>query len=162
MAEKIDPIRPTDDEARNLAKGLIKIAHFGSLGVIDTTTGGPMVTRVAVGTDPSGNIMSLVSSLSQHTRSLRDNPVASLLLGEPSVRGDPLTHPRISLMGKARFIEHSDPAYAMIANHWVASHPKSKLYIGFADFSFMVFRVEMAHLNGGFGKAFVLSAKDLA
>lgn len=161
MAENPDLIRPTDDEARALARRLIRGAYFGSLAVIEQGTGAPMVSRVAVGTGPGGEVMTLISGLSNHTRALRDNPAASLLVGEPDERGDPLIHPRVTLMAHARFVEHGDAAYHGLAEHWLKGHPKSKLYIGFGDFVFAVFVVDKAYLNGGFGKAFVLEPGDL-
>ena len=84
-----------------------------------------------------------------------------MLLGEPEDRGDPLTHPRITLQCVARFIPHKSPDYAKMRDHYLITHPKSKLYIDFADFSFALFDVRDAHLNGGFGKAFRLTAEDL-
>jgi len=39
--------------------------------------------------------------------------------------------------------------------------PKAQLYIGFADFSLLRLKVSAGHLNGGFGKAFVLTPEDL-
>ena len=162
MEEKPNsPIRPTDDEARFLAKNLLTDARFGSLGVIEPETGMPMVTRVAVGTSPEGQALTLISGLSHHTKALRENPSASLLVGEPGEKGDPLTHPRLTLMANAVFVEHADADYRPLAEHYLKDHPKSKLYIGFGDFVFVKFEVSSAFLNGGFGKAFVLTAEDL-
>jgi hypothetical protein len=49
MSEQpIDPVRPTDDDARALARSLIEGARFGALGVTDPDTAAPMVTRIAV------------------------------------------------------------------------------------------------------------------
>ena len=162
MTKKLSsPIRPVDDEARALARSLIAEARFGALGVLEPGSGAPMGSRVAIGTGPKGEVVTLISSLSNHTKALRENSTASVLLGEPEDKGDPLTHPRITLMCAARFIEHSDVAYAPMAAHYLETHPKSKLYIGFGDFVFVVFEVQRAYLNGGFGKAYELTARDL-
>ena len=155
-----DPIRPTDDEARALAGRLIDGAAHGALGTL-LPGGRPMVTRVAVGTTPGGAPCTLVSDLSEHTRALRDRPDCSLLLGEPGPKGDPLTHPRLTILARARFVDRTGPDHADLAAHYLRGHPKAKLYIGFADFSFAVFDVAEAHLNGGFGKAFRLTPADL-
>jgi putative heme iron utilization protein len=155
------PIRPTDDEARALARGLLDHARFGALGVIDPATGMPMVTRVAVGTDAEGRPVSLVSDLSAHTRALGANPACSLLVGEPGARGDPLTHPRLTLQARARFVRKGEDGYGALRSRWLEGHRKSALYVDFADFSFAVLEVEAAHLNGGFGRAFVLGPGDL-
>lgn len=161
MDKTTDPIRTTDDAARTLARDLINKARVGSLGVINPITNTPLVTRVGVGTDRAGHVISLVSSLSQHTSCLREIPSVSLLLGEADQKGDPLTHPRITLVGNVRFVEHSDPSYPELADQYLKTHPKSKLYIGFGDFLFLRFGIETAFLNGGFGKAFELTADDL-
>ena len=155
------PIRPTDDEARALARSLLDLARFGALGVIDPETGAPMVTRIAVGTDAAGRPVSLVSDLSAHTRALKENPAWSLLVGEPGSRGDPLTHPRLTVRARARFVTKGAEGYGALRERWLEGHRKSTLYVDFADFSFVVFEVEAAHLNGGFGRAFVLGPGDL-
>ena len=159
--DALSPIRPTDDEARALARNLIDQARFAALGVIDPDSGAPMVTRVAFGTTPEGAPLTLISDLSHHTRALKAQPAASLLVGEPGSRGDPLTHPRLTLQVQARFLRHGAAGHAEMAAHWLRDHPKSKLYIGFADFSFALFDVTSAHLNGGFGRAFVMTPADL-
>lgn len=156
----INPIRPTDDDARGLARDLIASARFAALAVL-LDSGVPMVTRVAFGLGPEGQALTLVSDLSRHTAALKANPVCSLLIGEPGERGDPLTHPRLTLQASARFIRQSDPGYQELASHYLKSHPKSALYIGFADFSFALFRAEQGYLNGGFGKAFHLTPADM-
>ncbi|MEM8728785.1 MAG: pyridoxamine 5'-phosphate oxidase family protein [Pseudomonadota bacterium] len=159
MDDKPSPIRPTDDEARALARSLMSQARFCALGVVQD--GAPVVSRVAFGQTPDGAPLSLISSLSQHAQALRDTPTASLLVGEPGPKGDPLTHPRLTLQARASFLEHEDPAYEEMAAHWLRDHPKAKLYIGFGDFHFALFSVTGAFLNGGFGKAFFLSPVDL-
>ena len=158
---KTDPIRPTDDAARSLARSLIDGARFGALGVLDPETGSPMVSRVAVACDPGGIPLMLVSDLSHHTRALRANPAASLLVGEPGGKGDPLTHPRLTIQAGARFVDRSGPDHGALRALWLARHPKAKLYVDFADFGFVRLVPGAAHLNGGFGKAFVLGPDDL-
>jgi putative heme iron utilization protein len=150
-----DPIRPTDDEARALARGILSAARFGALGVIDPDSGGPMVTRVAVGWDGTVALI-LVSDLSQHTRALAANPACSLLTGEPGPKGDPLTHPRLTLMARA---EAADKAGFRAM--WLAAHPKAALYYDFADFRMLRLVPQAGHLNGGFGRAFRLTPADL-
>jgi putative heme iron utilization protein len=154
------PIRPTDAEARALARTLVAEARFGALGVIHPDTGFPHVTRIAVGADPEGGPLTLISELSLHTRALKRQPRACLLVGEPDPRGDPLTHPRISLDVEAAFVSRG-PEHDRLRALWLARHPKAKLYVDFADFSFVRLQPLGAALNGGFGKAYQLGAEDL-
>ncbi|WP_372893502.1 HugZ family protein [Rhodosalinus sp.] len=156
------PILDTDDDARSLARRLIDTARHGALGVRDPETGHPLVSRVAVATDAAGMPVSLVSDLSHHTQALAVDPACSLLLGEPGARGDPLTHPRITLIATARFLRHGEPGHAELAARYLDRQPKAKLYLGFADFSFLRYDVTRALLNGGFGKAYDLGPDDLA
>jgi len=155
-----DPIRPTDDDARQIARDLLQKARFAALAVV-LEDGAPMVTRVAFGLSPEGAPLTLVSDLSAHTKALQANPACSLMVGEPGTRGDPLTHPRLTVQASARFIRKGDPGHDALAAHYLKDHPKAKLYIGFADFSFALFTAQAGHLNGGFGKAFRLTPNDM-
>ncbi|MEM1431527.1 MAG: pyridoxamine 5'-phosphate oxidase family protein [Pseudomonadota bacterium] len=159
--DKINPIRETDAEARALGRTLIDTARYGALGVRDPATQAPMVTRVAVAVAPDQRPMTLISDLSHHTKALKADPVCSLLVGEPGPKGDPLTHPRITLQCRASFVRHGEAGHADLRAHYLSGHPKAGLYIDFADFSFALFDVDEAHLNGGFGKAFHLTPADL-
>ncbi len=160
MANRIDPTRPVDEEARAIARDLMRTARFAALGVLDPESGAPFVSRIALAATPSG-VMTLVSDLSIHTRALRADPRASLLVGEPGAKGDPLTHPRLTLRCDARFLD-PDPAYrADLRAAWLALHPKAQLYVDFADFRFVAFDLQDGHLNAGFGKAYALDRNDL-
>lgn len=158
---KQNTMRPADAEARGIARDLLSEARFGALGVVHPSSGTPFVTRVALGLGADGGLISLVSTLSQHTGALRANPNCSLLVGEPGEKGDPLTHARLTVQCKAVFVEHSDADFADLRAHYLLTHPKAKLYIDFSDFLFVRFEVDEAFLNGGFGFACMLSAEDL-
>lgn len=153
-----DPIQPTDDGARDLARGLMASARFCALGVIDPETGFPFVSRIALGVSPEGGLCTLVSGLSAHSRALRADPRVSLLLGEPGPKGDPLAHPRLTLLAEAEPL----PRTEALCDRWLTDHPKAKLYIDLPDFFFVGFRLRAGALNGGFGRAFRLTPADLA
>lgn len=157
-----DPVAAADADARSLARQILANASHAALGVIDPETGGPAVSRIALGLTPQGIPVSLISALAPHTGALRANPAASLLVGEPGPRGDPLIHPRLMIRATARFIAPDDPSLVSLRAHYLSTHPKAKLYAGFADFSFVVFTPISALLNGGFGRAFRLTPDDLA
>lgn len=156
-----NPIRPTDDDARTLARTLLTKARFAALAVV-LDDGTPMVTRIAFGLGPDGQALTLISDLAAHTKALNANPACSLLVGEPGPKGDPLTHPRLTLLASARFVRKGSAGYDELAAHYLRDHPKSKLYLNFADFAFARFDTRQGHLNGGFGKAFVLTPQDMA
>lgn len=159
---KTDPVRPADDAARRLAQGILAGARFGALGVLEPGTGSPLVSRVAVMAPLRGQPVALISALSQHSGALRAEPACSLLLGEPGERGDPLSHPRLTLQCRARFVPRSAAEHAGLREGWLERYPKAKLYVDFADFGFVRFDPERGFLNGGFGQAFALTPGDLA
>lgn len=154
------PIRPTDDNARARARTLLEKARFAALAVL-TPHGAPLVSRIAFGSAPDGQPLTLVSDLAAHTTALRSDPRCSLLVGDVTGRGDPLNQPRLTLEATASFLDRTSTQHARMAAHYLRDHPKAKLYIGFADFSFVLFTIKIGHLNGGFGKAFTLTPADL-
>lgn len=160
MASPRDPVAAADDEARALARSLLDSGH-AALAVTDPADGTPGISRIAFGLSPDGLPVTLVSSLAPHFGALQANPACALLLGEVGDKGDPLTHPRLMVKARAEFVAPDDPARAALRDHWVKTHPKSKLYVDFADFAFVRLHPVSALLNGGFARAFRLTPSDL-
>jgi putative heme iron utilization protein len=157
---KKDVIRATDAEAVRLAKTLIRSAPFGALAVIEPATGSPLASRVGIATDIDGAPLILVSMLSAHTGAILADSRCSLLVGEPG-KGDPLAHPRITLVCRAVRLERGSREYARAERRYLNRNPKATLYAGLGDFSFFRLEPERASLNGGFGKAYLLDRADL-
>jgi putative heme iron utilization protein len=155
-----DPILPVDDEARHLAKRLMRIARSGALATNDSESGMPFSSLVAVGTDLDGSPIILTSKLSVHTRLLEADPRCSLLLSAIG-KGDPLAHPRLTLLAKAKRLERSTDDAQKIRRRYLMQHPKAELYVDFPDFAFWRLKVEWGSLNGGFGRAYRMGRKDL-
>ena len=159
-AEKINPIRETDAEACQLARKLIDQAQFASIGVLEPQTGMPIVSRISLATDKNGNPIFLASHLSNHSKALAMDPRASIMVGEPG-KGDPLAHPRITLIGTIEKIDRASKERDNLRDPYLARHPKTALYIDFGDFHFFRMKLKRGNLNGGFGKAYELSANDI-
>lgn len=155
------PVQDPDDEARALARALLRGATYAALAVRDPEDGWPAVSRIAFALDTQGAPLSLISDLSAHAGALKTASECALLVGEPADRGDPLTHPRLSLRVRAAFVRHGDADHAALAALYLQQRPKAKLYIGFGDFSILRFTVVSGLLNGGFGKAFAMTPDDL-
>ena len=160
MPSQPDILAAADETARNLAQTLLTAKH-ASLSYANAETGRPSISRIAFGMLPDGPPVTLISSLAPHYDGLRSSAHCALMVGEPADRGDPLTHPRLMIHARASFVSADDPQRSEIRRHWLASHPKSKLYVDFADFSFVTFEVEDAVLNAGFAKAFRMTPEDL-
>ncbi|TPI22903.1 HugZ family protein [Mesorhizobium sp. B3-2-1] len=155
-----DVIRETDAEAIRLAKTLLRSARFGALAVLEPQTGSPLASRVGVATDIDGAPLILVSMLAAHTSALLADPRCSLLLGEPG-KGDPLAHPRLTLICQASRLERCSQAHARAERRYLNRNPKAGLYAGLGDFSIFRLEPQRASLNGGFGKAYLLERSDL-
>ncbi|HLN37910.1 MAG TPA: DUF2470 domain-containing protein [Xanthobacteraceae bacterium] len=149
-----------DFDPKAVAKGLLRATRAGALATIDRNTGHPFASLVNVATDVDGSPLILVSRLSTHTANLEVDGRASLLLASAG-KGDPLAHPRLTLLGSFKQIARDDPELPRLRRRFLARHPKSELYAGFADFSFWRLQTVSAHLNGGFARAADLKAADV-
>lgn len=160
MSEKKNALlQPVDDAVRRQAKGLIRSARFAALGTIDPLDGSPAVSRVALATALDGAPIFLISQLSGHFSNLEQDARCSLLVGEPG-KGDPLAHPRMTVIGTAAPVPAGAAREALKARY-LRRHPKAQLYADFPDFAFWHVKIQRASLNGGFGKAYALEAGDL-
>jgi putative heme iron utilization protein len=153
--------RPPDDfNPIAIAKELLRVTRAGALATIDRNTGHPFSSLVNIATDADGSPLILVSRLSTHTANIEVDPRASVLLASTG-KGDPLAHPRLTVLGTFANIERSAPDWARVQRRFLSRHPKSRLYAGFGDFTFWRLHVESAHLNGGFARAADLNASDI-
>ncbi|WP_120632490.1 HugZ family protein [Ruegeria sp. EL01] len=158
---KTGPYQPTDAAARALAKELLTKAAFAALAVLRPDGLTPSISRIALATDDAGCPVSLISTLADHTQALQTNPSCALLIGEPADKGEPLTHPRLTLHAIARLVEKETREHSVLRARYLSLRPKAKLYADFSDFGFVHFDVQDGVLNGGFGKAYRLTPDDL-
>lgn len=149
-----------DFEPKAVAQGLLRATRAGSLATIDRNTGHPFASLVNVATDIDGAPLILISRLSTHTANLEVDGRASLLLAATG-KGDPLAHPRLTLLGAFAQLQRDHRDEPRARRRFLARHPKSELYAGFADFSFWRLDAVSAHLNGGFARAADLTAADV-
>jgi hypothetical protein len=151
---------PADFEPQAVAKELLRTTRAGTLATLDRNTGHPFASLVNVATDSDGSPVILVSRLSTHTANLEADGRASVLLAAAG-KGDPLAHPRLTLLGAFVHVGRDNTHEPRLRRRFLARHPKSELYAGFADFSFWKLETISAHLNGGFARAADLKAADV-
>jgi len=149
-----------DFDPKSVAKGLLRTTRAGALATIDRNTGHPFASLVNVATDADGSPLILVSRLASHTANLEADGRASLLLAATG-KGDPLAHPRLTLLGTFAQVARDDPQEPRLRRRFLARHPKSELYAGFGDFAFWKLDTVSAHLNGGFARAADLKAGEV-
>jgi len=161
MPNRLPENAPAPDfDPKSVAKDLLRTTRAGTLATIDRNTGHPFASLVNVATDADGSPLILVSRLSTHTANLEVDGRASLLLAAAG-KGDPLAHPRLTLIGTFMQVARDDARQPRMRRRFLARHPKSELYAGFGDFSFWRLDAVSAHLNGGFARAADLKADDV-
>ncbi len=141
-------------DAVGLSRMLLRSIRSGALATLDPE-GIPFASLVTIATDADGTPLMLLSRLSAHTRNLLADPRCSLLFSQGG-KGDPLAHPRLTVVGRA--VPSAEPR---IRERFLARHPKAKLYADFPDFAFFALAPEAGHLNGGFAKAATLTRGEL-
>jgi heme iron utilization protein len=151
-------LRETDEAARTQARAFVRESGHGALATLDPETGWPLASRVSLAVDADGVPLILISRLSAHYGALEGDARCSLLLGEAG-EGDPLRHPRITVICLAAKVPLEQRANAKA--QFLKRHPGAEMYADFADFDFWRLVPQRASLNGGFGRAYLLSAEDL-
>jgi len=118
--------------------------------------GSPYVSLVLVAFDIDGAPLLLLSDLAQHTRNITADARVSLLFDGAGEYADPLTGPRLTVLGVAALSD--DPA---TRRRYVGAHPSAAMYAGFKDFN--LYRVSLArgHFVAGFGKIAWIEADRL-
>lgn len=154
-----DVLRQTDSSAIAQAKRILRQAIHGSLATLESDSGHPLATRVTVATDIDGTPIILISELSHHTPALMNDPRCSLLVGEVEA-GDPLAHPRMTIICKAKRLDRQTEEGQRAKKRFLMRHNAASLYADFGDFHFFKLEIERANLNGGFAKAYALQADD--
>ena len=141
-------------DAIGLARRLLRGIRSGALATLDAE-GAPFASLTTVATDVDGTPLMLLSQLSAHTRNLLADPRCSLLFSGGG-KGDPLAHPRLTVVGRARRTDEP-----RVRARFLARHPKAALYADFPDFGFFALEPSSGHLNGGFAKAATLTEDEL-
>jgi heme iron utilization protein len=118
--------------------------------------GAPYASLVLFVSDLDASPLLLLSDLAQHSRNIAFDPRVSLLLDATGGHADPLTGPRLTLIGRAEAVD--DPRRLA---RFVAHHPASAIYSGFGDFRLYRVTVERGHLVAGFGRIHWIEARDL-
>ena len=161
MPDRLPETAPAPDfDAKSTAKKLLRLIRAGALATIDRNTGHPVGSLVNVATDSDGSPLILISRLSSHTANLETDSRASVLLATAG-KGDPLAHPRLTVLGRFAQIARDATDEAHLRRRFLARHPKAELYASFADFALWRMTVESAHLNAGFARAADLTAADV-
>lgn len=136
-------------------RALMRGQATAALGTL--MAGGPYVSLVLVAFDADGAPLLLLSRLAQHTKNLLAEPDVSLLFDATDGLDDPLTGPRLTVLGKAAACP--DPE---ALERYIARHPSAAAYAGFSDFRLYKVRIARGHYVAGFGQIRWIEAADLS
>ncbi|MEJ8575034.1 HugZ family protein [Microbaculum marinum] len=151
-----EDVRRDTFDALAAARRVLRTASTGGLGTVGED-GHPFTSLVTAATTISGEPVMLLSDLAVHTRNLKRDARASILLVEPGGEaGDPLAGARLTVVG--RVVADADPR---LRSRFLARHPEASGYADFKDFSFYRMAVEAAHLVAGFGRIVTIAGTDL-
>lgn len=130
---------------RALVRGLDRAALATALPADSGTW--PYASLVLVAVDHDLSPILLVSDLAEHSKAIQADARVSLLFDGTAGLEQPLTGPRVTVVGRAERTTDE-----RLKARFLARHPDSAMYSGFKDFHFCRVAVERAHLVGGFGK----------
>lgn len=140
---------------RDLLRGLDRAALASALP--GETGAWPYASLVLAAVDHDLSPLLLLSDLAEHTKAIQADSRVSLLFDGTAGLDQPLTGPRVTVLGRAeRTADDRTKA------RFLARHPDAALYAGFKDFHFYRVSVERTHLVGGFGKIRWIDRTDLA
>jgi hypothetical protein len=142
------------DQTRCDPRRLMQAQATAALGTLMTDS--PYVSLVLVAFDADGAPLLLLSRLAQHTRNLLADPRVSLLFDGTAGLDDPLTGPRLTVLGSAA--PCSDPR---TLDRYLARHPTASVYAGFSDFGLWKVTIARGHSVAGFGQIRWIEAEAL-
>ncbi len=130
------------------ARAVARACRTASLATtMSGQNGQPYASLVLVAFDQDAAPILLISRLAEHTKNLIGNDRVSLLCDGTAGFAEPLTGPRVSLLGRA--VKTEEPRHRA---RFLARHPSAEMYAGFGDFAFYQLAIEREHLVAGFGR----------
>ncbi|MBV9376872.1 MAG: DUF2470 domain-containing protein [Alphaproteobacteria bacterium] len=141
-------------EPARIARRLLRSQQRGTLAT--NMCGAPYASLVLITADFDASPLLLLSDLAQHSRNIAFDPRVSILVDGTAGYQDPLTGPRLTVIGHLGAT--ADPR---LLARFTAHHPASTSYSGFADFRLYRMTVAGGHLVAGFGRIHRLGSREL-
>ena len=133
---------------------LLRRSRSGALGTQSLGVPGyPFVSALPYVPDEAGCPVFLLSELAEHTRNLRADSRASLLVTEGD--GINLAQARLTLLGRMQPVDLDEAS----RRRYVRYSPESALYLELGDFRFFRLEPDKARFVGGFGRMGWLAAE---
>jgi heme iron utilization protein len=132
--------------AATTARRLMRALDRASLATA-AAEGWPYASLVLVAVDHDASPLLLLSDLAEHSKNIGHDKRVSLLFDGTGGRDDPLTGPRVTVLG-----ELATTKDRRLRSRFTERHPSAAGYAGFADFHLYQLAVQRAHLVAGFGR----------
>ena len=116
----------------------------------------PYASLVLMAAAKDGSPILFISDLSEHAKNIAADNRVSLLIDGTAGLNDPLTGPRVSILGRAVRADQPD-----LKARFLARHAGAKVYAGFADFHVYRLEVTRAHFVAGFGRIHWIEAAEI-
>ncbi len=133
-------------EAIRVARDVLHTSRTAGLATLDPHSGYPYNTATNIAVEPDGTPFFFTARLALHARNIEADPRISLVLA-PFNKGDALTLPRLTLVGKAALIGENEVPLAK--TRYIARYPKAKLYLALPDTQLYRLNIEGVQINGG-------------
>ena len=152
MADPIDPHRNVRELVRSRDRAALATALPGAGG----EGAWPYASLVLVAVDHDLSPILLMSDLAEHSKAIATDSRVSLLFDGTAGLAQPLTGPRVTLLGHAAKTDD-----ARLRRRFLRHHPDAEMYAGFRDFNLYKVTLARAHLVGGFGKIHWIEPAEL-
>ncbi len=140
------------------AKAVRRLIREGATAALSTLLrdGGPHGSLVLSACGQDAAPVLLISHLAVHTRNLKADPRVALLYEATAGLDNPMTGPRVTVIGRAEPIP--DEA---LGERFLRRHPDAAMYAEFSDFGFHRIAVDYVHYVAGFGKVERIKSSEL-
>jgi hypothetical protein len=129
---------------------LLAAERQGVLATLSARRAGwPFASLAPYATTQQGDPLLLLSELAEHTRNLRADARASLLIQDSRAGEDPQAGARVTLLGSAEVLD--GPTTQQARQRYVQSHPQASQYFELGDFHLWILHVAEARFVNGFG-----------
>jgi putative heme iron utilization protein len=140
------PVPTHAEYARSLAATYIR----GTLSTLDEE-GYPFGSVVLYVLDDRGQPVMLLSELAEHTKNIRRDGRASVLVSSTVMPGDdPMALPRVTLVGSLAPV--ADEERAALQERFLEAHPSAESYVSFGDFGWWRLAPDSIRFVGGYGR----------
>lgn len=133
-------------EAIKVSRTLLHTSSTVALGTTDPISGYPYTTVTNLAVEPDGSPLFFAANLTLHARNIEADNRISLTVA-PFGKGDVLTLPRLTLVGRA--IRIGDDELELAKSRYLSRYPKAKRYLALPDVIMYRMQIEGMQINGG-------------